>query len=220
MVINDLRLKVRPVFVKVTNRIVRSIDGLHDLWNCGSWLSNRREVNVKGATFYQPTSYMVLNRIFKNVSFTPNDHFVDIGCGEGRVLAWLKAKNFPGRITGIELDTYVASVAKEWMNRHPNSRARLIEGDALQQEYDVYTIVYLFRPFNEEFFLRLIMRLEAQLTHPISLYYLTDHYSVKYLKGRPGWKLLKRQSICRIYGLFVYTCPQWYSIWTYAPQQS
>jgi len=212
--------KVKYIYARYTYSIVFIIDGIYDIWLCGSWLSRKRIVNVKGATSYEPTRYWALNIIFKDAKFTENDSFVDIGCGEGRVIAWLINKHFPGQITGIEKDPDVAAIAKKWMEHRPNENVRLIEGDAMEQFYNDYTIMYIFRPFNEEFFERLILRIEEQLTHPIRFYYLTDFYCRKYLTGRQGWKMINRQYIWRTYGLYIFPVPQFYSVWIYTPNNS
>ena len=218
--LHNLKHKVKPIYIRFTFHVVEIMDGCRDVLLCGCWLARRRSVNVKGATSYQPTSYWALDDIFEDAEFNKDDSFVDIGCGEGRVIAWLINKQFPGQITGIEKDSDVAYIAKNWMKRRKYEKARLIEGDAMEQSYDDYTILYIFRPFNEEFFERLIQRVEVQLTHPIRFYYLTDYYSKEHLANRLGWKMMKRQSIWRKYGLFIYPFPQYYSVWIYTPNDT
>lgn len=218
--IHHLRHKAKLKYVKITFHVVRIIDGIRDIFLCGSWLARKRVVNVEGATAYEPTRYWALDTIFEDAEFSENDSFVDIGCGEGRVIAWLVKRCFPGQITGIEKDPDVAALAKKWMERRPNEKVRLIEGDAMEQSYDDYTVFYIFRPFNEEFFERLIQRVEAQVTHPIRFYYHTDYYTKKHLLNRQGWKLVKRKCIWKKYVFFIYLYPQFYSIWDYTPNVS
>lgn len=208
---------VKRLYIVVTNRIVRIIDGTYDKALCGHNLSKRREVQIEGGVFYQPSCYWALCEIFKDAVFSPEDHFVDIGCGMGRVLVYLRDRKFPGYLTGIEYDPYVASVAREWIEKDKTGKVNLIEGDALKEYYNQYQIVYLFRPFSEDFFMRLITRLEEQLTHPIRLYYLTDFYARKYLTDRQGWNMVLRRSVFMKYGLCLYRSPQYYSIWNYCP---
>ena len=212
-----LKKLIRPVYVNGTFYIVKIIDKIHDIRLIGFDLTNKREVEVEGAINYMPSRYWALDKIFTDAVFTSEDRFVDIGCGMGRVLAYLLEKNFPGHITGIEKDPYVADIAKKWMEKYKDRQVELIEGNALEQQYDRYTIIYVFRPFSEEFFERLVFRLEAQLSHPIRFYYLTDHKSIHFLKGRSGWKMIKRDYIFRKYGLCIWKCPQYYSIWDYIP---
>lgn len=216
----ELKHKIKYICARYTYRIMNIHDGICDIWLCGSWLARKREVNVNGGTSYEPTRYWALKILFKDAKFSEKDSFVDIGCGEGRVIVWLINKRFPGQITGIEKDPDVAAIAKNWMERRPNENVRLIEGDAMEQFYNDYTIMYIFRPFNEEFFEKLILRVESQLTHPIRFYYLTDFFSRKYLTGRQGWTMIKRQYIWKIYGLYIFPAPQFYSVWVYTPNHS
>lgn len=217
-VTNPKEFAVR-LYIKVTYRIVRIIDGIHDKRLCGCNLTRKREVQVEGATAYHPTVYWALDEIFKDAAFSANDHLVDVGCGMGRVIAYLLDKKFPGQLTGIEYDPYVAAVARKWMEKEKSGKVNLIEGDALKAQYDQYTILYLFRPFSEAFFKRMIIRLEEQLTHPIQLYYLTDYYSRQYLTGRQGWEMVSRRSIFTKYGLCLFASPQYFSIWKYRPSK-
>lgn len=212
-----LRHFARCIYINTTFRMVQFIDVIHDIRLCGHDMSKKKDVQVEGAINYMPTRYWALDIIFKDAVFTSEDRFVDIGCGMGRVLAYLLEKKFPGHITGIEKDPYVAGIARKWMTKYKDRPVELIEGNAMEQQYDGYTIIYVFRPFSEEFFERLILRLEDQLTHPIRFYYLTDHNSIRFLIRRQGWIKIKRDFIFRKYGLCVWKCPQYYSIWDYIP---
>ena len=212
-----LRSFARRIYVGITFRMVQFIDSIHDRRLCGYNLSNRRKVQVEGSTNYFPSRYWALDIIFKDAVFTSNDRFVDIGCGMGRVLAYLLEKKFPGHLTGIEKDPYVAGIARKWMAKYDDKQVELIEGNALEQQYDGYTIIYIFRPFSEEFFERLVFKLEEQLSHPIRFYYLADRSCIKFLSDRRGWKKIKRDTIFRKYGLCIWECPQSYSIWDYTP---
>ena len=212
-----LRNIIRRVYINTTFRIVQFIDSIHDMRLCGYDMSNRRKVQVEGATNYFPSRYWALDKIFKDAVFTSEDRFVDIGCGMGRVLAYLLEKKFPGHLTGIEIDPYVANIARKWMAKHKDKQVELIEGNALEQQYNGYNVIYVFRPFSAEYFEQLVFRLEEQLTHPIRFYYLTDHYNVRFLLGRQGWNMIKRDFIFRKYGLCIWKWPQYYSIWDYCP---
>ena len=208
------------IYVHSTYHLVRFIDGMRDRRICGCSLSKRRDTNIEGGNHYAPTCYWNLDEVFKDTVFTAEDNFVDIGCGKGRVLAWWLDKGFPGTATGIELDPYVAGVAREWLKRYPEERVRLIEGDGLKQDYSKYTIIYIFRPFAIEFLVRFLELLEAQLTHPVCLHYMSDQFSREVLWQRPGWTGLRRRKVYKKYGLCLYGTPQYYSIWKYEPKRT
>ena len=112
------------IYIYITYRIVRIIDGFHDRRICGYDLTKRRVTNIEGGNHYAPTCYWTLDEMFRNTKFTEKDHIVDVGCGKGRVLVWWLGKGLPGKATGIELDPYVAGVARMWLQRYPEwSRA-------------------------------------------------------------------------------------------------
>ena len=65
----------------------------------------------QGAYATQSSDYRCLNRVFRAVPLRPDDVFVDVGCGEGRVLTYLYEKGFRGRMIGVELDADAAATA-------------------------------------------------------------------------------------------------------------
>ena len=88
-----------------------------------------------GATGSQSIPYKGLEDIFENVRLTPDDSFIDIGCGKGRVLAYMAERQMPCRLTGIELNPDVASIARRWSSSYSNIEIRFSspESNALCQ---------------------------------------------------------------------------------------
>lgn len=170
----------------------------------------------KGATSSQSTSYAFLNHMFESLPLKDSDVFLDVGCGKGRVLAFLINKGFKGSINGIELNPEVASYAKSWSSRYNNVNVEC--GDAFLIDYNKYTVLYLNRPFETVFFERFINHLEKHLTHTIKILYYVDQQSGKYLSNRVGWLMKKREWIFNTGPIFHSLYPQAYSIWEYTPQ--
>ena len=132
------------IVLRINNKVLNIFDAVEDKKICGCSLvkyvpSLFRE--SKGATGSQSTRYCILKEIFKNEQFSSNDSFMDIGCGKGRVIAYLLKNNFPGRLSGIELNDAVANFAKEWTNKYDN--VSIISGDAFEQNFDAYNIFFL-----------------------------------------------------------------------------
>jgi len=207
------------IVLRINNNVLNVFDAIKDKKICGCSLvkyvpSLFRE--SKGATGSESTRYFVLCEIFKDEKFSSNDNFMDIGCGKGRVIAYLLKNNFPGRLSGIELNDAVANFTKKWTSQYNN--VSIISGDAFEQNFDAYNIFFLGRPFETEFFKRFIDKFEQELTHPVKIFYWCDQQSGNYLNGRDGWIAHKREWIFKKYGLYVSRCPQRYSIWTYTPQ--
>ena len=168
-----------------------------------------------GATGSQSAPYLGLAKVMQDFDPRTEDSFIDIGCGKGRVIAYLLSNNCKFRITGIELNPSVASVAKEWTSRFPN--VEIIEGDAFGLDYNDYNVLFMYRPMETDTFKLFVNLLEMQLTHKIRLYYYVDHQSGYYLNDRPGWNLIRREDIYREGGYYIHKEPQRYSVWEYLP---
>lgn len=205
--------------VGYSNRLLDWIDARQDRKICGCSLvkyvpSLYRE--SKGATGSQSTRYWALEKMFAGETFSPTDRFMDIGCGKARVLAYLLRENFPGTLSGIELNHEVAEYAKAWTRAYEN--VTILEGDAFQQNFDDYNVFFLGRPFETVFFKLFVKKFEEELTHPVRVIYWVDQQSGNYLNNRPGWTMHKRAWLFRIRGLYTAPNPQRYSIWTYTPK--
>ena len=208
------------VFIVLSVKVTHFFDGIKDKRICGRSLvkyvpSLYRE--TMGATGSESSCYWALDMIFKDLSFDESDSFIDVGCGKGRVLAYLADKKCPCPLTGIELNKEVYEYAKSWAEAFP--QITLIHGNAFEQDYNKYTVMFLARPFETDAFHRFIAHLESNLSHKIKLIYWWDTQSGKYLENRDGWNMLKREWIFTSHGLFMYPWPQRYTIWEYTPQK-
>ena len=207
---------------KIISRIIlNKMDQAIDMRICGQSLVKyvksvyRDDANGVGMTGSQSTDYIILNQIFSHVTLTEQDSFLDVGCGKGRVLAFLVKKHVPCKISGIEINETSGKLAKEWAEKYEQVHVEL--GDAFQIDYNPYTILFLGRPFLPKTFLQFIERLETGLTHPITLIYWVDQQSGYLLKDRPGWEKQFRGKLYVMHGLIIAGTPQSYSIWKYDP---
>ena len=206
-------------FIRISREIVYFMDGLKDRKICGCSLvkyvpSLYRE--SMGATGSQSTCYWVLDKIFKGASFSKNDSFIDVGCGKGRILAYMVGKGYKFPLNGVELNKDVAKYAQKWAARYSN--VNIINESAFDLDYNKYTVLFMGRPFEPEMFYQFIDKLENELVHPIRLYYWVDQQSGNYLDDRKGWTMLKREKIFILHGFFTSQVPQRYSIWIYDPK--
>lgn len=199
-------------------RVAHFFDGRKDQRICGCSLvkyvpSLYRE--TMGATGSESTCYWALDTIFKDFSFDKSDSFIDVGCGKGRVLAYLADKQVPCALTGIELNKDVAAYAQNWAKRYDS--ISIINGNAFELDYNDYTVMFIARPFETEMFQKFTEYLESNLKHKIRFIYWWDTQSGSFLENRAGWNMLKREWIFTSHGLFMYRCPQRYTIWEYTP---
>ena len=149
-----------------------------------------------GAFSTQSSDYRCMRRVFREVPLLPDDLFVDVGCGEGRVLTYLYSKGFRGNAVGIELDEDVAKTAEQRTSGLEN--VTIICGNILDQGLLLQnaTAVYLFNPFSERILSSFVDLLESVCTEPVRLYYLNCFF-VKVLQDRDRWKCISSGDIRR-----------------------
>lgn len=172
--------------------------------------------NQIGMTDSQPTHYWILERIFDHISISEKDLFIDVGCGKGRILAFLLREKCPCPLYGVELSEVPGKIALQWTKKYDQVHVTL--GDAFEVDYSPYTIICLSRPFLTQTFLQFITLLESQVKQKITFIYIFDQVNGFHLKNRPGWTLKYREQFFKIHGLQVAGCPQWFSIWKYDPK--
>ena len=217
-VIKNTAKYIKYVYFRITFRMVRIIDGYVDLRICGKPLTAIYATNIEGGTRCNSTCYWTLKEIFANSRFTKDDSLVDVGCGQGRLFAFLIKHHFPGKMTGIEYHTQTADYARSWIDtKYPDLNIRIINGDAFAHHYDEYNVFYLFNPFTKDYFIKFVELIESQLTHPIKLYFMTDQGKWQILDQRPGWNMQFRRKNYRKYCLYLWGSPQYYSFWNYTP---
>lgn len=202
-------------------RILNLYDLVIDLGIChmrlGKYVPSvfRDDKNGVGSTGSQSTHYLILDKIFSRVELTENDSFIDIGCGKGRVIAYLIRRKAPCKISGVEINEVSGKVACEWSKRYEN--VNVIIGNAFDIDFNGYNVFFLGRPFLPKTFTEFIEKMEGQLTHPVTFIYWVDQQSGYLLKDRKGWTMLHRGRIHRIKGLYTCSFPQGCSVWTYDP---
>ncbi len=148
----------------------------------------------KGAYTTESTNYIWLDKIFKSYPLKGNEVFVDVGCGEGRVLTYLHSKKFCGELIGIELDPDVATTAS---SRAANcTNIRILAGDFRNYKEVIKgaTAIYLFNPFNASVLKTFIELIESCVDHQLILYYCNDvHRHI--LDKRNNWTIVRRDTL-------------------------
>lgn len=112
---------------------------------------------------YVPTGYRVLRLIQSYVG--PEDVFVDLGCGKGRVIIFLAKRCRAKRILGVEIVPELAQIAEKNIGKSRLlSPVQIIEGDASQIDLSDGTVFYLFNPFGQETLRRVLDNIHGSLT--------------------------------------------------------
>ncbi len=112
--------------------------------------------------------YVAILRCLRAVELRPSDVFVDIGCGNGRVLC-VAARRKLGKCIGIE---YRPALARQAARNAESLRGRqcpveIVTRDAADQDFSEGTVYWMFNPFGEQTMRRVAERIIAsQRVHP------------------------------------------------------
>ena len=177
----------------------------------------------KGATGSQQTHYRILDEIFKELSFAESDSFIDVGCGKGRILAYMLSQKFKGKLTGIELNEDVASIAQKWSRPYDN--VTVIAGDAFALDLTQYNVFFLGRPFEKKTFVAFLKKFENEIREKVTFIYWWDQQSGHFLQNRPGWTVRRSGAVHKLkvwkwlpFSFKTAETPQQYTIWEFDPE--
>jgi 16S rRNA G966 N2-methylase RsmD len=112
---------------------------------------------------YRPTSWVVLRELFRRLEVGPDDVFLDVGSGMGRVVLMAARRPFK-RVIGVEQNGEMTAVARRNVEAARGRLAcrdvELVTADVLDWEVpDDVTVVYLYCPFPEQVLERFMERL-------------------------------------------------------------
>lgn len=203
-------------YSKISRKLITFRDIINDYINCGISLEKYvKSIDRSISTGSESTRYMALKEIFKDIDIKSGDRFVDVGCGKGRVLAYVHSATKDCEVTGIEFNTPVADYAKKWADKKKN--VNIINGNAFDINCDDYDIFYFNRPFMEETFVKFAEKMNRELKHPATVICYADSYMSKHLKDLPHWERVKRGVLYKK-GIWIYSYyPQLYSILKFNP---
>ncbi|MGG9971588.1 class I SAM-dependent methyltransferase [Ferruginibacter sp. SUN002] len=122
-------------------------------------------VDIFNATIYMPVSYDLLEEIFFSLPSTINRHFLDIGCGKGRVICVASQYKFK-KITGIDFSKSLCEDAIEntRLLKKTTSTFDVIATDAANYKIpnDV-DCIFLFNPFNELIMNKVVQNIQQSI---------------------------------------------------------
>lgn len=146
-----------------TSLVNRASDLLWEL-RLGIRTLGRAESLHPDAHAYGYLSYHTYFAILDGLKLSRNDVVVDLGCGKGRICCAAALYDIRESI-GVEIDPQLAAAAAANASRMRRRRAplRIIEGSAVELDYDPVSVIVMFHPFGRETMAAVMDRLEASL---------------------------------------------------------
>jgi SAM-dependent methyltransferase len=113
----------------------------------------KKGIDISHATIYMPVSYDVLELFFIEAKIASFNHFLDIGCGKGRVMC-VAAHFAIKKISGLELSKDLYVEAKKNIDitkkQFPRINIEISNNDAFYFEIDDdVDCIFMFNPFDE-----------------------------------------------------------------------
>lgn len=109
------------------------------------------------------TTYYVLYLIIPHL--TSRDVFVDLGCGDGRALAFVAGKRRLRKAIGIEIVPDYARLARQRVGMlHSAFPISVRQGDAANADISEGTVYYLFNPFGEKTMRSVLVNIKKSLS--------------------------------------------------------
>lgn len=130
---------------------------------------------------YEPTPYVVLERLVENEYISNDNILIDYGCGKGRVSFFLNHK-LGCKVVGIDFDERMCETARENLVKYgKNEKIELICESAEKYEIKDVDAFYFFNPFSVEVLQSVIGKIKkSYYENPremqLFFYYPSDEY--------------------------------------------
>jgi hypothetical protein len=132
-------------FARLVQKVMWALSDYRHGGNTGGFFPS--PYSSQGATPTTSTHHKLIPFLLGPV-LRPNDVFVDVGCGRGRVLNWVDDDGRAKEIVGLEINNqFAAEVAKRFKG---NPKVTVVAGDALASLPESGTVFYLWNPFDQQ----------------------------------------------------------------------
>jgi SAM-dependent methyltransferase len=149
-----------PSGSRLARRARESAVRLHNIWSeqrLGISTRGVLEIDHADAVHYATMGYGLVGRILDHLQLRPDDVFVDIGCGRGRVLC-CAARHPIEHVYGVDVQPQLCDAARANAERLRGRRAPITVRNDVAQDFDYAgaTVLYMFDPFGADT-LRLVL---------------------------------------------------------------
>ena len=149
--------------------------------------------SIKGSP-YVPTKRKILHKILKKAGLKKGHRFIDIGCGDGRVVEEAVV-GFGAKATGIDINPLLIIQAK-LRSKIKNFKANFIVGNIKDIDLTDYDVIYVF--LMPEFIDKISDKLKGALLNKTTV--ISHGFKVKQLK-----KYLKIKIESRTFPTYIYS---------------
>ncbi|HHY72068.1 MAG TPA: methyltransferase [Bacillus bacterium] len=158
---------------------------------------------------YEPTPYCALEALFNDYEVNKSDHYVDFGCGKGRLNFYIHYF-FQASATGIEMNEVFYKEALEnqtsYFKKYNRNKEKIRFQCRLAQDYEIDPLdnrFYFFNPFSIQIFIAVLINIllsvaESKREIELILYYPSEDY-VYFLENHTVFELKKEIIVPELY---------------------
>lgn len=150
----------------------------------------------KDMCFYGPTPYRALKLIFSHVRIGPEDIFMDIGCGKGRVVFFASVYTVAQKAIGMEVSDSLVITARDNQRKCIGSHAKIeiIQADAARADMSEGTVFFLFNPFGYRTTMEVIKHLrESYFSRPRAMRIIYHCPAYRFLLDDEKWLEVEKE---------------------------
>lgn len=161
---------------------------------------------------YIPIPYRAIFPILSRLALGPDDVFVDVGCGKGRMVCC--AARWPARkVIGIDYEKALVEKAAKNAERVRGRRAEVecIHSSAQDFDYRDATVIYLYHPFERPIVDHFLARLKAtrRQDRPLRIVYANSVHNAAFEEA--GWLVKDEEWAENRFGGFPHRVTFWRS---------
>lgn len=161
----------------------------------------------KGAEIFpvQSANYRILREMIKEIKIDAEDIFVDVGCGLGRLLGFLRLNGVKCKKSyGVEINKRASQFAMKVFENSDD--VTIICGDATLTQIEDATVYLLFNPFGENVLNAFLDNLERTVKKGTRIYYMHAVFEQVFYERQKMWLQIGRFEITPKYHIPIVLC--------------
>jgi hypothetical protein len=168
LILRALDRTVMPAWAFGRDKVIAAIERRNGIHTAGIIAPEELGIAHPERCPYSPAPWSALRRVIPTEWVRPDDVFVDLGSGMGRVVFQAAAQYPFRRVIGVELSQRLHEIAEANIERnHGRLRCQdvqLVNADVLDYQLpDDVTFVFMFNPFTGQTFAKVIDKLLASV---------------------------------------------------------
>jgi SAM-dependent methyltransferase len=152
-----------------------------------------------GGVFYASVAYDQTRDVLRRLDLRPDDVFIDIGSGKGRVVA-LAAQQPVRSVIGIEYEPALVAIAEENVRRLKSAKApiQIVQGAAESFDYQDVSAAYCFNAIEADILDHILAKIEAdRAPRPFRIAFVEESPAQALVFERHRWLALSERFVDR-----------------------